>query len=98
MWNYAKLSKLAKLNGGPEKLVNIIAKEGVRQGIKTGRLQMIPFAIGAFLIGLSIKPIYDYIQGKKAKSIAEYEAARAELIQGIKDYDAAHPEGGEEDE
>ena len=98
MWNYAKLSKLAKLNGGPENLVNIITKQGVRQGIRTGRLQMIPIAIGAFLIGISIKPLYDYFQGKKAKSLAEYEAARAELIQGIKAYDAAHPEGGEEDE
>ena len=92
MWNYAKLSKLAKVYGGPEELVNILVKHGAQEGLKKGRLQMIPVAILAGILGFSVKPIYNYFKGKKARSIAECEAARAELIQGIKDYDAKHQE------
>lgn len=35
-WNYAKLSKLAKENGGPESLVNKLVFYGMGQGLKIG--------------------------------------------------------------
>lgn len=91
MWNYAKLSKLAKLNGGPEKLVQIINNAGVIKG----RWQMVPVTIGAFLVGTTVTPLVRYFKTKRSKSQAEFEAAKAELIKGIKDYDALHSHDGE---
>ena len=91
MWNYAQLSKLAKLYGGPEKLVKIL----IDSGVKKGRWQMIPIIIGALLVGTTVVPIVNYFKAKRAKSQAELEAAKAELIQGIKDYDASHKQEGE---
>lgn len=98
MWNYAKLSKLAKVYGGPENLVNILVKHGTKEGLKTGRLQMIPLVVLTGIIAFLVNPIHDYFKGKKVKSIAEYETARAELIQKIKDYDAKHQKGDTDNE
>lgn len=91
MWDYAKLSKLAKLSGGPEKLVQTITKSGVARG----RRQMIPVIIGALFLGIALPPIVNYFKAKRLKSQAELEAAKAALIQGIKEYDASHIEEGE---
>ena len=84
-WNYAQLSKIAKANGGPEKLVNTIFKSGVEKGIVKGRLQMLLF-IGLGVLGFWIKYFWD----KQHTSVAELEAAKQELITGIKEYDATH--------
>ena len=86
MWTYAKLSKLAHSCGGPENLVEKL----INSGVKRGRIQMIPIVVLALLIGLSIKPLIEYLKNKFSQSNAEFEKAKAELIQGIKDYDAAH--------
>lgn len=95
MWDYAGLSKLAKLNGGPEKLVKTL----IDSGVKRGRWQMIPVIIGSLLIGATVTPIVKYFKAKRANSQAELETAKAELIQGIKEYDEAHKqEGGDQDE
>lgn len=88
MWNYAKLSKLAHSVGGPEKLVEKL----IESGASKGRFQMIPVILAAFVIGISVVPIINYFKEKRAQSKAELEKAKVELIQGIKNYDAAHPQ------
>ena len=42
----------------------------------------------------------DYFKSKKKNNEAEIEKAKEEIIKGIKEYDATHPdeEGGNEDE
>lgn len=86
MWNYANLSKMAKTVGGPERLVEIIYDSGV----KAGRYKVLLFLPFAFLAGLSIGGIVEHFRNKHIASDAELEAAKQELIQGIKDYDAEH--------
>ena len=84
-WNYAELSKLAKENGGPEKLMEIL--------INSGKKQMIPWLGVAFTGGvastLGIQKVVKYFSEKKAMSDEAVEIAKQELIQGIKDYEAA---------
>lgn len=86
MWNYANLSKMAKTVGGPERLVEIIYDSGV----KAGRYKVLLFLPFAFLAGLGIGGIVEHFRNKRIASDAELEAAKQELIQGIKDYDAEH--------
>lgn len=92
MWDYAKLSKLAYRYGGPEKLVNYL----VNIGIKKGRHQMIPaniiFLITGLITGLALRSLIDHLRRKAAQSESALEDAKAELIQGIKDYDELHPQ------
>ena len=87
-WDYAELSKMAKANGGPEKLVNLL--------INSGKSKMFPWLGAAVAIGAAttvvVQKVYKYLSDKKAKSDTEVELAKQELIQGIKDYDAAHAE------
>lgn len=85
MWNYAKLSKLAKIFGTPEKLVQFL----IDMGIKKGRLQMIPFVIAAFALGIALIPLINYFKAKRVQSAQEFEEAKQMLIKGIEDYDAA---------
>ncbi len=91
-WDYADLSKRAKSAGGPEKLLDLIESAAKKDGI----FSMFPW-LGLALalgigIGVSIKKLIDHFRGKKKLSKKELEQAKAELIQGIKDYDKAHPE------
>jgi hypothetical protein len=84
-WNYAELSKMAKNNGGPEKLVEIL--------VKSGKKKVLPwvgvaFAGGVFLT-VGVQKIINYFSQKKGISATDVESAKKELIQGIKDYDAA---------
>jgi len=83
-WNYAELSKLAKANGGPEKLVDI--------PVKSGEKKVLPWVGVAFAGGIAltvgVQKIIEYFSNKKATSDSEVESAKKELIQGIKDYDA----------
>ena len=97
-WDYANLSKLAKANGGPEELVDKL--------INSGKLQMLPWIGVAFGCGIVATKLVQHFKKLKDKSAAELEAAKQEVIQGIKDYDAAqveetennldHAEGGNE--
>lgn len=84
-WNYAELSKMAKENGGPEKFVEIL--------INSGKKQMIPWLGVAMAVGvastLGIQKVVKYFSKKKAMSDEAVEAVKQELIQGIKEYDAA---------
>lgn len=83
-WDYAELSKLAKKAGGPEKLVNILIESGKNKM----KLWMIVVALGSSAFTLIVQKIIKHFRNKKKISDAEVEAAKKELIQGIKDYDA----------
>ncbi len=84
-WNYAELSKLAKANGGPEKLVDLL--------IKSGEKKVLPWVgvafAGGIVLTIGIQKIIEYFSHKKTISSDEVESAKKEVIQGIKDYDAA---------
>lgn len=87
VWDYAELSKEAKEAGGPEKLMELIKQEG--------RSEMLPVVGVALCVGglatLGISKLVKIFKRKKI-SPEEVETAKAEIIQGIKDYDATHPE------
>lgn len=85
MWNYAKLSRLAKALGGPDKLVQTL----INSGVKKGRWQMVALLPLAAVLGYAINPLIDYLKQKRATSQAALESAKQELIQGIIDYDKA---------
>lgn len=87
-WNYANLSKLAKANGGPEELVDKL--------VNSGKLQMLPWVGIAFGCGIAATKLVQHFRRLKAKSTTELEAAKQEVIQGIKEYDAAHNEESED--
>ena len=57
-------------------------------------------AIGASLLTAATIKVVDYFKSKKKNNEAEIEKAKEEIIKGIKEYDATHPdeEGGNEDE
>jgi hypothetical protein len=84
-WGYAELSKMAKNNGGPEKLVEML--------IKSGEKKVYPL-IGAAFVGGGLfaivgQKIYKHFSQKNGISVTHIELVKKELIQGIKDYDAA---------
>lgn len=84
-WNYAELSKIAKVNGGPEKLVELL--------VKSGEKKMHPWIGIAFAGGIAatigVQEIIEYFSRQKDISSPEVELAKKEIIQGIKDYDVA---------
>lgn len=98
-WDYAELSKAAKAAGGPEKYVEMLE----RASKEAGKMEMLPWvgvaAVGASLLTAATIKIVDYFKSRKTNNL-EIEIAKKELIKGIKEYDAAHPdeEGGNEDE
>lgn len=99
-WDYAELSKAAKAAGGPEKYVDMLEQASK----DAGKMEMLPWlgvaAAGASLLTAATIKLVDYFKSKKKKNEAEIAKAKEEIINGIKDYDAAHPdeEGGNEDE
>lgn len=102
-WDYAELSKLAKENGGPEALVDSLISAGKEEGYSEGQSSMVPVILGvgglclAAGVGLPalIKKLARFFNSKKNQP-EELEAAKEELIQGIKEYDASHPDSDEE--
>lgn len=92
-WNYAELSKMAKESGGPEKLVDVL--------IASGKKEILPWLGIAFVSGAAfavfIPKAIQYFS-KKIKHIpsAEEDAAKQELIEGIKDYDHSQTISAEE--
>ena len=95
-WDYAVLSSAAKKAGGPDKLVELIEENGKSIGRKEGQSSMVPWiggvALGATVLTALVIKLIDHLKAQKAISQAVADEAKAELIQGIKDYDAAHPE------
>lgn len=90
MWNYAKLSKLAKALGGPDKLVQTL----IDGGVKKGRWQMVVLLPVGIAVGYAIKPLVNYFKRKRETSQTALENAKQELLQGINDYDAAQKKEG----
>ena len=99
-WDYAELSKAAKAAGGPEKYVDMLEQASK----DAGKMEMLPWlgvaAAGASLLTAATIKVVDYFRSKMKKNEAEIAKAKEEIINGIKDYDAAHPdeEGGNKDE
>lgn len=88
MWDYALLSKLAKECGGPEKLVEKIAAANRAKG----RKQMFPWAFGAGVLTLAaVEKVWKYLKEKRKQSKEAEEAAAAEIVAGIKEYNRQHP-------
>ena len=81
-WDYANLSKDAKAAGGPEKLVEIIEKNGM--------MKMVPAIFGAVALTAVTRKAIEYFKAKRKQGKAELEQAKQELIDGIKQYDAEH--------
>lgn len=84
-WNYAELSQLAKEAGGPEKLVEQL----IESGKASGRTEMLPLVAAAAAAGFGIAKLIDHFTTKVKESKAAVEEAKAEIIQGIKEYDAS---------
>ena len=93
-WNYARLSRLAKAYGGPERLVNLLLDAGVKKGVVRGRLQMLPAVLLGIGIGVGIKWLWDKHKAKDK----ELEIVKQQLIDGINEYDSMHAAGGCADE
>lgn len=99
-WDYAELSKAAKAAGGPEKYVEMLELTSK----DAGKMEMLPWigatAVGASLVTAAAIKVVDYFKAKKKKNEMEIVKAKEEIINGIKEYDAMHPdeEGGTKDE
>jgi len=69
-----------------------------------GKMEMLPWigatAVGASLVTAAAIKVVDYFKAKKKKNEMEIVKAKEEIINGIKEYDAMHPdeEGGTKDE
>ena len=98
MWDYAELSKIAKQNGGPEKLVEKL----VTASRKSGRRDMYPVValvgVAGSAVTLGVVAIVKHFKKKRQVSETELEKAKKELVDGIKKYDAEHPESEETSE
>ena len=87
-WNYAELSRAAKEAGGPEKFVDMLIESSKAKG----RAEMAPFIGLAVIGGIGLDKIIRYFKEKRSKSQKAIEEAREEIIKGIKEYDATHPD------
>ena len=89
-WDYAELSKAAKVAGGPEKYVEMLE----RASRDAGKMEMLPWvgvaAVGASLLTVAAVKVVDYFESKKRQNQEDIEAAKQEIIAGIKAYDAEH--------
>ena len=89
-WDYAELSKAAKMAGGPEKYVEILESASK----DAGKMEMLPWigvaAVGASLLTVATIKVVDYFKEKRAKNQEAIESAKHEIIEGIKSYDAEH--------
>lgn len=92
-WNYAELTKKVKENGGPEKFEESL--------IKDAKEQMIPLLEGVGIAGMvigvavgvastiGVQKAFKYFYQKRAMSDEAVEITKQELIQDIKEYEAA---------
>ena len=89
-WDYAELSKAAKVAGGPEKYGEMLE----RASRDAGKMEMLPWvgvaAVGASLLTVAAVKVVDFFKSKKRQNQEDIEAAKQEIIAGIKAYDAEH--------
>ena len=89
-WDYAELSKAAKVAGGPEKYVEMLE----RASRDAGKMEMLPWvgvaAVGASLLTVTAVKVVDFFKSKKRQNQEDIEAAKQEISAGIKAYDAEH--------
>ena len=89
-WDYAELSKAAKVAGGPEKYVEMLECASR----DAGKMEMLPWvgvaAVGASLLTVAAVKVVDFFKSKKRQNQEDIEAAKQEIIAGIKAYDAEH--------
>ena len=89
-WDYAELSKAAKVAGGPEKYVEMLE----RASRDAAKMEMLPWvgvaAVGASLLTVAAVKVVDFFKSKKRQNQEDIEAAKQEIIAGIKAYDAEH--------
>ena len=89
-WDYAELSKAAKVAGGPEKYIEMLE----RASRDAGKMEMLPWvgvaAVGASLLTVAAVKVVDFFKSKKRQNQEDIEAAKQEIIAGIKAYDAEH--------
>ena len=101
-WPYADLSKNAKVAGGPEKYLEMIEEGGKEIGRAEGQAAMLFWlsvtAVGASMLTATVMTVINHFKTKKAIAQKTVEQAKAELIQGIKEYDTAHADEQQEDE
>lgn len=91
-WDYAELSKAAKEVGGPEKLMDLLIEAGKNSGHKE-MLPVVGIAIGVGALGYAgISKLVKFFKKNEEISPEKVEVAKAELIKGIQEYDAAHTE------
>lgn len=94
-WNYSDLSRLAKLNGGPEMLINKIKAGSFQQGRAAGRMECLPAVLTLLLItgGVLIleegPKLMNAIKSRRLNNVIIDEAATAEdiLLKEMKDAD-----------
>lgn len=95
-WDYAELSKAAKMAGGPEKYVEMLETASR----DSGKMEMLPWiglaAVGASLLTVATMKVIDYYKSKNSKNKKAIEVAKQEIIEGIKEYDAEHENADEE--
>ena len=89
-WSYAQLAKLASKFGGPEKLMGLVKSRAFQEGLKAGKIKMIPIAIGTLGLGVlgtvGIQKFQDHKYNKRTNcKVTATEAAEAEdlLIKGM---------------
>ena len=91
-WDYAELSKAAKVAGGPEKYVDMLEQASK----DAGKMEMLPWigavAVGASLLTAATIKVVGYFKSTKKKNEVEIEKTKEEIITGIKEYDDAHPD------
>ena len=94
-WNYSDLSRLAKMNGGPEMLISKIKAGSFQSGLAAGRKESLPLVI---ILALISGGVLAYEEGPKLvkavknrisnKAVVEEAAAAEEiLIKEIKEAD-----------
>ena len=94
-WDYAELPKAAKAAGGPEALTELL--------IQSGKHQMVPWVALSTVVGVGagicVTKAVDFLRNRKKISEQDVELAKQEIIRGINEYDAMHPETtGEQEE
>ena len=97
-WDYAELSRAAKEAGGPEKLMDLLIGSGKDAGNKE-MLPIVGIALGIGALGYAgISKLVKFFKKKKEITPETVEAAKAELIKGIEEYDANHPDESKDEE